>query len=147
MTYLQALTLTQMVFTSSVVESSSTSSSRWVITNLWQRLLRKPILLQILINLAFTFCNTKKKRLIKLQVITSKGMSGPGRKIIDCFTSYVSFCVIAFFTLFNAHLQPQHRPGGCAGEKRKQGCFIFLLVSICFFNWVSLLLLSYWIQT
>lgn len=56
-THLQALTLTQMSSTLSVVVSSSTSMSKYLFTNLWHSDLRSPILSQMDFKLVFSFCN------------------------------------------------------------------------------------------
>lgn len=108
-THLQALTLTQMVLTSSVVVSSSINTPRWLFTNLRHKDFNRPIWSQM--DNSFNFITWQKEE--KTQSHTAAASLPPLHAVCVpvYFTSAVEFFPRTFFTLFKAHLHAQHMPG------------------------------------
>lgn len=108
-THLQALVLTQMVLTSSLVVSSSTNTPRWLFTNLRHKDFNRPIWLQMdasFVLMAWQSGLKKSHRCSFQQDLPPLGAFG-----VQYFTSAVVSFPMIFFTFFKAHLHAQHTPG------------------------------------
>lgn len=107
---MQALVLTQMVVTSSLVVSSSINSPRWLFTNLRHKDFNRPILSQT--DNSFCFTTWQKERIKQRQSHTAAASLPPLHAFCQpYFTSAVTLFERTFFTFLKAHLHAQHTPG------------------------------------
>lgn len=124
-TYWQALVLTQIVLTSSVVVSSSISSPRWRLTNLRHKDFNRPIWSQTIISFDFIVWQRGEKNAENPHKVTPlllpAGLPPLHAFGAPYFTSAVMLFPRIFFTLFKDHLHAQHRPGSC----RQYQCCIY----------------------
>lgn len=108
-THLQALTLTQMVLTSSVVVSSSINTPRWPFTNLRHKDFNRPIWSQM--DNSFDFITWQKEEKTQSHIAAASLPPLHAVCVPVYFTSAVEFFPRTLFTLFKAHLHAQHKPG------------------------------------